>query len=108
VNTRDSWTQSLTITVPGIPFLVPVALSYQISEKSISRIVNAITYSDLVHVSTVISSSLFPWSSIASSVNSYWAKKYRLIENSTIIKLDFSGIVENINIETKTVSATLL
>ena len=108
VSIGSSWAQSLNVTVPGIPFPVPVTLTYQISEKGISRTVNAITYNDVIHVSTTISSSLIPSASLTSSINSYYAKKYGLIENSTIIKLDYTGIVENVNIETKLVSATLL
>ncbi len=108
VSIGSSWIQSTNVTVPGIPFPVPVTLTYQISEKGISRTVNAITYNDVIHVSTTISSSLIPSASLTSSINSYYAKKYGLIENSTIIKLDFTGIVENVNIETKLVNSILL
>jgi hypothetical protein len=108
VSIGSSWAQSTNVTVPGIPFPVPVTLTYQISEKGISRTVNAITYNDVIHVSTTISSALIPSASLTSSIHSYYAKKYGLIENSTIIKLDYTGIVENVNIDTKLVSATLL
>ena len=108
VSIGSSWTQSTNVTVPGIPFPVPVTLTYQISEKGISRTVNAITYSDVIHVSTTISSSLIPSANLTSSINSYYAKKYGLIENTTIINLNYTGIIENVNVETKIVNATLL
>jgi hypothetical protein len=108
VNVGNSWTQSLTITVPGIPFSIPITLTYQIAEKGISRTVNAQTYTDVIHVSATISSSLIPSANLTSSINSYYAKKYGLIENTTIINLNYTGIIENVNIETKIVSATLL
>jgi hypothetical protein len=102
------WGQSVTVTVPGIPFPVPVTLTNTISEKGISRTVNGNSYSDVIRVSSTISSSLIPGASLTSSINSYYAKKYGLIENTTIIHLDFTGIIANVNIETKIVSATLL
>ncbi len=101
-----SWSQSSNLIVQGVP--VPVTLTYKISEKGISRIVNSVTYNDVIHVSIVISSSLIPSASLTSSVDNYYATKYGLIENSTIIKLNYSGIVENVNNQTKIVSATLL
>jgi hypothetical protein len=108
VNIETSWTQSLAVTVPGIPIPVPVTLTYNISEKGISRTVNAINYTDVIHVSATISSSLIPPTALTSSIDSYYARKYGLIENTTIIKLNYTGIVENVNLETKIVSATLL
>lgn len=108
VNVGSGWTQSLTVTVPGIPFPVPITLTYNILEKGISRTVNSQNYSDVIHVSTTISSSLIPSANLTTSINSYYARKYGLIENSTIINLNYSGIVEYVNVETKIVNATLL
>ena len=108
VNIGSSWTQSTTVTVPGVLFPIPVTLTYQIAEKGISRTVNTQTYTDVIHVSTTISSSLIPSANLTSSINSYYAKKYGLIENTTIINLNYTGIIENVNIEMKIVSATLL
>jgi len=101
-----SWTQSLTVTMSGIP--VPVTLTYNIVEKGISRTVNGTSYSDVIHVSTSISSSLIPSASLTTSINSYYAKKYGMIENSTAINLNFMGFVQNIKVETKLVSANIL
>lgn len=103
-----TWTQSLTITVPGIPLPVPVTLTYQIAEKGISRSVNGQNYSDVIHVSTTISSSLIPPANLTTSINSYYAKKYGLIENSTLLNLNYLGIVQNINVTTKLVSSIIL
>ena len=108
VNVGTGWSQSLTVTVPGIPIPVPVTLNYQIAEKGISRTVNGHNYSDVIHVSATISSSLIPSANLNTSINSYYAKRYGLIENSTLVNLNYLGVVANVNVQTKIVSATLL
>ena len=101
-----SWTQSLGVTLSGIP--VPVTLSYTIAEKGISRVVNGTTYTDVIHVTTSISSTLIPAAFLTTNINSYYAKKYGVIETSNIIRLNYMGFIQNINSTTKLVSATLL
>lgn len=101
-----SWTQSSNVIVQGVS--VPVMLTYTISEKGISRIVNSVTYNDVIHVSITISSSLIPSASLTSNIDSYYAIKYGLIENTTVINLNYSGIIKNVKNQTKIVSATLL
>ncbi len=103
-----SWTQNLSVTLPGVPVPVPVTLSYNIAEKGISRTVNGTSYTDVIHVATSISSSFIPSASLSTDINTYYAKKYGLIEASTIIHLDFMGLTEDVNLETKLVSATIL
>ena len=99
-----SWTQTLSVTLSGIP--VPVTLTYNIAEKGISRTVNGTNYTDVIHVTTSISSTLIQ--PLYNNINSYYAKKYGLIETSNIIQLNYMGIVQNVNTETKLVSANLL
>ena len=76
-------------------------------EKGISRTVNSTSYSDVIHVSTTISSALIPAASLTTVINSYYAPKYGLIENSSVVHLDFAGIVQDVDTETKLVNATL-
>ena len=101
-----SWSQSSNVIIQGVS--VPVTLTYKISEKGISKLVNSVIYNDVIHVSITISSSLIPPASLTSSIDSYYANKYGLIENTTIINLNYSAIVENVKNQTKIVSATLL
>jgi hypothetical protein len=103
-----SWDQTLNVTLPGVPLPLPVTLTNNIAEKGISRNVNGINYTDVIHVTSTISSSLIPSASLTSSIDSYFAEKYGLIENTNIIHLDYLGIVQDVNIETKLVTATLL
>ncbi|MEO6220505.1 MAG: hypothetical protein ABIO81_08760 [Ginsengibacter sp.] len=102
-----SWDQSLSVNVPGFPFPIPFTISNTIIGIEISRMVNGTNYSNVIHVSTSISSSLLPAGSLVTDINSYYALKYGLIENSTIIHLDFAGMTEDLDTETKLVSATL-
>jgi hypothetical protein len=101
-----SWTQTVSVTLSGVP--IPVTLTYTIAEKGISRSVNGTNYTDVIHVTTSISSSLIPAASFTTNINSYYAKKYGLIETTNIIQVNYLGFVQNINTETKLVSATLL
>ena len=103
-----SWTQNLSLTVPGSPIPVPITITYNIAEKGISRTVNGTTYTNVIHVGTSITSALIPAASLMTNINSYYAEKYGLIEDSNIIQLNFLGIVENISIETNLVSASVL
>ena len=103
-----TWSQNLSVTVPGVPFQVPVTLSYEIAEKGISRMVNSKNYSNVIHVATTLSSSLIPTDSLHTKIDSYYAEKYGLIENTTIINLSYDGVVEYVKIVTKLVSAILM
>ena len=102
-----SWTQNLSVNIPGIPIPIPVTLTNSITEKGISRTVNGVVYNDVIHVSTSISSALIPAANLTSSINNYYARKYGQIESSTIVNLNFSGFVQNVNVQTKLMSATL-
>ena len=103
-----SWNQTQNVSVTGIPFPVPVTISYNITERDISRIVNSVNYSNVIHVSATISSSLIPAASLVTSLNSYYAPKYGLIESNTKINLDYMGLVENVKISLKLIDANLL
>lgn len=103
-----SWTQDFSIVVPGFPLgKVPVKVSNTIAEKDIERTVSGITYKNVIHVKTTISSSLIPESGITSEIDSYFAPDYGLIENSTVVDVDYMGIVQKVNIKTTLSSADL-
>ena len=108
VAAATTWSQDINVSLSGVPFPVPIIITYNILEKGISRTVNGTNYTDVIHVGASIHSSLIPSASLTSDINSYYAKRYGLIEASTVVGLDFMGIVENVNIETKLVSANLL
>lgn len=106
-NKGDTWKQDFTFQISGIP--IPLTVSNKITDKGISRTVSGITYENVTHVSSSISISslLIPASALTSAIDSYYAPKYGLIENSTIVSLNYSGITEDVNIKTQLLSAVL-
>jgi hypothetical protein len=102
-----TWTQTQTVMVTGSPVPVPVLLSFTIAEKNISRMVNGTNYTNVIHVSATISSSLIPAASLTSSINTYYAPNYGLIESSTKINLNYLGLLENVNLTVTLLNATL-
>jgi hypothetical protein len=103
----SNWTQTLSVTLPAVPIPVPVTLTNTVVEKGISKTVNGTSYSDVIHIQTSISSALIPSAALISDINTYYAKRYGLIQTRYSIQLDFMGITENVNTETYLASATL-
>jgi len=106
-STGATWNQNFSLTIPGVPLPVPLTVSNKIVEKGIDKTENGTTYSNVIHVSTTLSSALIPSSSLNSSIDSYYAPKYGLIENTTVIQLNYLGLVENINAKTQLMSSSL-
>ncbi len=102
-----NWSQNLNVTVPGFPLQIPFTITNSIIEKDIARTVSSNNYTNVIHVSTTISSGLIPAASLVTNINSYYAPKYGLIENSTIIHLNFGGMVQDLDTQTTLVSAIL-
>lgn len=101
-----TWSQVFELDISGSPIPVPLKASNKIVEKGVSRTINGVTYTNVTHVSTSLSSPLIS-SGFTSAIDSYYAPKYGMIENTTVINLDFSGITENVNITTKLMSSDL-
>ena len=107
ISVGDNWNQNFNLTIPDFPLPVSLVVTNKIVEKGISRTVNGTTYSDVIHVSTSLSSSLIPSSSFTSGIDSYYAPKFGLIENTSQIHLDYSGLTENVNTKTQLMSSDL-
>lgn len=101
-----TWSQDFSLPIQSVPIPVPLKATNKITEKGISRTINGTTYTNVTHVSTSLSSALIT-SGFTSSIDSYYAPNYGMIENTTVINLDFSGITENINVTTKLMSSDL-
>jgi hypothetical protein len=101
-----TWTQDFNLTIPNIPIPVTLTATNKIVEKGISRTVNGVNYTNVIHVSTSLSSQLIP-SGFTSAIDSYYAPNYGLIESSTLIQLSYLTLSENVNIKTKLMSASL-
>ena len=102
-----NWTQNVNVNIPGSPIPVPVTITNTIAEKGISRTVGATTYTDVIHVSTAIASTLIPTASLTTSIDTYYAPNYGMIENTSSVSLDFLGIVQDYDTQTTLVSADL-
>jgi hypothetical protein len=103
-----TWTQNQTVNITNVPFPIPVTLNYNIAEKGITMIINSITYTNVIHVSTTLTSSLIPGSGLTSNINGYYAEKYGLIQSSTKINLNYMGLIQNVNLFVQLTSSTLL
>lgn len=107
INANASWSQQIAVTIPGLPVTIPVDINNKIVEKGISKIINGITYNNVIHVSTTISSSAIPSASLTSDIHSYYAPDFGLISNTTIVHLDYAGVKQDVNIATTLNSASL-
>lgn len=100
-----SWEQQSDITVPGVPIPIPLKITNTITDKG-TRTVKGVEYKDVIHVSSSLSSPLIT-SGFTSSIDSYFAPKYGLIENTTKVDLDYMEIVQKVDLSTQLVSAVL-
>ena len=103
-----SWTQNQSVNISNLPFPIPVTLTYNIAGTGMTMVLNNITYTNVIHVVTTVTSSLIPGSGLSSNINSYYAKKYGLIQSSTKINLDYMGLVQNVNLFVQLTGSTLL
>ena len=94
---NNSWTQTYTITASGLP--LTINLINTVTEKGISKVINAVTYTDVIHVVTAISVSVLgtplPTGTLTTDVQSFYAKKYGMIQSKNKISLNYNGVVNN-------------
>jgi len=76
-----SWNQVINLPLSGVPGTVPATITNTIAEKGISRTVNSIAYTDVIHVTTTIAVQGLPAGSLATDIQSYYARKSGLIES---------------------------
>ncbi|MEO8854814.1 MAG: hypothetical protein ABI359_13610 [Ginsengibacter sp.] len=105
---NKSWSQAFTLNnIPNSPVPIPLTVSNTVVEKGISRMVNGVNYSNVIHISTSLSSSLVPAAALTSAIDSYYAPNYGLIDSKTIVHLNYLGITENANTSTQLMTANL-
>lgn len=105
-----TWTQTNTVTLTGVPFPVTVNIINKIVEKGLSKTVNSIAYTDVIHVKTDITASVIgtPVTGLTTDIHYYYAPRVGLIQNNSQIDLDFMGIVNHTNTQTILKTATIL
>ena len=102
-----SWAQNLSLVVPGVPFPVPITVTYTIAEKGVNRTVNSIAYTDVIHIVGAITSSLIPAANLTTDINNYYARKVGMIETSNKFNLNFMGITQNTDNKTLLLSSDI-
>ncbi len=105
---NSNWGQTISFSLTGLPVPIPLTITNTVSEKGISHTVNSIVYTSVIHIKTTLTSSLIPAASLTTNIDSYYAKNYGLIENTTVIGLNYSGFVQNVNTSIKLMSSALL
>ena len=94
----STWQQTSTLDVSGLT--IPVTINNKIEEKGISRSVNGITYQDVIHVSSTISSDAIPSAKLVTDIHNYYAPKVGVIESTYKVMLNYIIIS---NIDTKSI-----
>lgn len=109
VSAGDTWKQDFPLTIPGVPLPLTLTVENKIAEKGITKTVNGKSFSNVIHVTTTLSAAGIPSSALSSAIDSYYAPDYGLIENTTVIQLNYPdlGIVENVNLKTELTSSDL-
>ncbi len=102
-----NWSQSVPVSVPGLPFPLTATVTNTVLEKGGSLVVNGTTYTNVIKVKTDISVAGIPASAISTNINSYFAPKFGQIKSDAQIDIDYSGFVNNTNTTTNLVSATI-
>lgn len=109
VDANNTWSQSYSVNASGVPLTITVINT--IAEKGISKTVNAIVYTDVIHVTTTISVVAFgiplPTSAVKTDVQTYYAKKYGMIQSKNKININYTGIVIDIDDQTNLKSADI-
>jgi hypothetical protein len=107
VSTGVNWIQNFMVSVPGIPFPLPVTITNTILEKGISKTVNGSTYNNVIHTSTGIAVSGIPPASLTTDIHNYYAPNVGMVENSNKININFPPAVGNTDNTTKLKTAVL-
>ncbi|HRO06276.1 MAG TPA: hypothetical protein PLE75_06315 [Ferruginibacter sp.] len=116
VNTGGSWANgpyTFNVDFGGTPVPLSVTLNNQVIASNTTRTVRGNNYTGVKHIKTTVSAVVgtppisTPVTGLFSDINSYYAPRYGLIENSTILSIDFMGVQDSVNTQTFLLSATL-
>lgn len=101
-----TWSQPYNISFSGVPLVVTV--TNKIKEKGISKTVNGISYTNVIHVETTLAVAGIPSSALVTDIQFYYAPKTGLIESTNKVTLNYMGINNQTDITTRLLSATIL
>ena len=101
----SSWPQSYSVVVNGLPLTVNVTNT--ITAKALTKVVNNVTYNDVIQVTTAISVAGIPPAALVTDIQSFYAPKFGLIKSQNKIDINFSGIISKTDQEIELKSADL-
>ncbi|MEX0636652.1 MAG: hypothetical protein WD135_07775 [Ferruginibacter sp.] len=100
-----TWSQPYTITLPGFPLPLSVTVTHKIEEKGLTKVVNSVTYNNVIHITTTLSGPGITPSILTTNINIFYAPNHGLIESNNIIT---SSLIGNSNSTTRLKTATLI
>lgn len=103
---NETWSQEVSFPIPGLPASIKLKLNNQVLDIG-KRTVNSKEYENVVHVKTTVTSNDIPSDNLVTDIHSYFAPQYGMIENTTVISLDYLGMTIDIDLKTTLKSATL-
>lgn len=109
LSVNGTWSQSFPVMASGFPAVV--TLTNTIAEKGITKVVNGVTYNDVIKVSTSITASIsgfpLPASALMTDIQNFYAPKYGLIQSINKIDVDFNGVTDHTDQQTNLKSSVL-
>ncbi len=90
-----SWSQTVSVNVPGIPTPVPVTVTNTLTAKDLTKTVNGTVYNNVIQITTTITSSSLPAGTIVTDIRSYYAPKVGLIEGDYKVEVALAAIEVN-------------
>ena len=98
-----AWSEIKNVTVTGIPFPVPLNLSFVVEKNKFDTTMDGTTYKDVIKVRLTPTTTL---ATITSDITYYYARKVGLFYNKTIMAIP-TPISVNVNTVTKLNSFTI-
>lgn len=112
-STWNNGPYTFNIDMGGVNVPVNITLSNRLVSVNGTRSVNGVDYTDVRHVKTTVTAIAgtppltTPINSLISDINSYYAPRVGMIENSTILSIDEFGIQDSVNTKTRLLSSVI-
>ncbi|HNJ58261.1 MAG TPA: hypothetical protein PLH33_04425, partial [Chitinophagaceae bacterium] len=105
-NVNDTWTTTQTLTglsIPGVPVSsATVNITYTLKEKGTTRVVEGVTYNNVIKVEAALSASAAGFPLSLGTIEYYFSKNIGIIENTANINNSTIGVSINDKYELKT------
>ena len=95
VSASNGWPQAYPITVNGISTTATVTNT--ITAKGLTKVVNNISYTDVIQVTTTIAVVGVPAASLTTDIQSFYAPKWGMIQSINKIKINYLGLSSNVD-----------